>query len=130
MQRLARCCAVFGLLLMPAAAVGEDIPDALAVQWQGKPPCEKLYEDAEIRVARCVFPPGAVHMKHKHPAYLTYVLSGGKGEAKDASGGGSRETRDDQLLVSPEVPWHEFSNVGDTTIRYLVIEKKYALPAK
>jgi len=25
----------------------------------------------------------------------------------------------------PPTPWHEFANVGDTTIQFVVIEKKY-----
>ena len=109
-------------------AVAQDIPDALAVEWQGKHPCEKLYEDSQIRVARCTFPPGAEHVRHKHPAYLTYVLGGGSGEITTAGGKRVSETRADQLSDSPAVEWHALKNVGQTTLRYLVIEKKY--PAK
>ena len=38
------------------------------------------------------------------------------------------EARADQLSDSPAVEWHALKNVGQTTLRYLVIEKKY--PAK
>ena len=38
-----------------------DVPGALSVEWQGQQPCEKLFEDAQVRTARCTFPPGAVH---------------------------------------------------------------------
>lgn len=38
----------------PVAA--EDVPGALAVEWEGKKPCEKLFEDEHIRVARCTSP--------------------------------------------------------------------------
>ena len=28
----------------------------------------------------------------------------------------------------PPIPWHEYINVGDTTIQYVVVEKKYEAP--
>ena len=45
-------------LLVPHTLRGESVPDALSVEWQGQKPCEKLFEDAQIRIARCTFPPG------------------------------------------------------------------------
>lgn len=112
-------------LLAPAVALAEDVPDAFAVEWQGQHPCEKLYEDAQIRIGRCTFPPGAVHLRHAHPGYFTYTLSGGKGQVQDAAGTRKTEARADASGNSPPIPWHEFSNTGDTTIRYLVVERKY-----
>ena len=78
--------AALGLLVAPFAASADDVPDALSVEWQGKKLCEKLFEDAQVRVARCTFPPGAVHVCHSHPAYLSYVLSGGQGQVQDERG--------------------------------------------
>ena len=65
-----------GILGGVNVARADDVPDALSVEWQGKKPCEKLFDDAHVRVDRCTFPPGAVHVCHSHPAYLTYVVSG------------------------------------------------------
>ena len=42
-------------------AQAAEVPDALTVEWQGKHPREKLFEDAQVRVARCTFPRGTVH---------------------------------------------------------------------
>jgi hypothetical protein len=53
--------ASLSLLAAPSAVMADDVPDALSVEWQGKKPCEKLFEDAQVRIARCTFPPGAVH---------------------------------------------------------------------
>ena len=78
--------AALGLLVAPFAALADDVPDALSVEWQGKKLCEMLFEDAQVRVARCTFPPGAVHVCHSHPAYLSYVLSGGQGQVQDERG--------------------------------------------
>jgi hypothetical protein len=64
--------AAFDLLIAPVLALGDDVPDALSVEWQGKKPCEKLFEDAQVRVARCTFPPGTVHLCPVH--YLLQSL--------------------------------------------------------
>ena len=57
--------------LTPVDAVAQiSVPNALSVEWQGQKLCEKLYEDAQILIARCTFPPGSKHLKHSHPGYL------------------------------------------------------------
>ena len=58
----------FGLtvLVAPLAVMAENVPDALSVEWQGQKPCEKLFEDAQIHIARCTFPSGAMHVCHSH----------------------------------------------------------------
>ena len=102
-----------------------DVPDALSVEWQGKRPCEKLFEDAQVRVARCTFPPGAVHLCHAHPSYLSYVVSGGRGPVQDEKGIRKGDVITGALSDAQPIPWHEFTNIGDTTIQFLVVEKKY-----
>jgi len=113
------------LLLAPLNAFGQPVPDALSAEWQGQKPCEKFYEDAQILVARCTFPPGSKHVKHSHPGYLSYVLSGGKAQIEDAKGTRQLEPPAGSYTNSPPLPWHELTNVGDTTLSYLVIERKY-----
>jgi quercetin dioxygenase-like cupin family protein len=108
-------------------ASAEDVPDALSVEWQGKKPCEKLFEDAQVRVARCTFPPGAVHVCHSHPGYLSYVVSGGQGQVQDEKGTRKIDVIAGALFDAPPIPWHEFANVGDTTIQFVVVEKKYQI---
>ena len=97
-------------------AQAAEVPDALTVEWQGKHPCEKLFEDAQMRVARCTFQPGTVHVCHSHPSYLTYVLSGGQGQLQDDKGTRKIDVVAGALANVPPIPWHEFANVGDTTI--------------
>jgi len=120
--------ALLGTALMAtplAAAWGDNVPDALSVEWQGERPCERLFEDAQIRVARCTFPPGTAHVRHSHPGYLSYVLSGGKGQIQDEKGTRQVEVRADTHTNNSPIPWHELTNTGDTTLRYLIIERKY-----
>ena len=117
-----------GVLAVPPSASADNVPDALSVEWQGIKPCEKLFEDAEIRVARCTFPPGTVHVCHSHPSYLTYVLSGGQARVQDDTGARTIDVVAGAFANVPPIPWHEYTNIGDTTIRYVVVEKKYEVP--
>ena len=112
------------VLIAPLTAYGQEA-DAMAVEWQGKKLCEKLHEDDQIRILRCTFPPGAKHLRHQHPASFGYWLSGGKVEAQNASGTRLVETVTDVATLNHAIPWHEVTNVGDTTLRYLAIEMKY-----
>ena len=105
-----------GILGGVNVARADDVPDALSVEWQGKKPCEKLFDDAHVRVARCTFPPGAVHVCHSHPAYLTYVVSGGQGQVQDEKGTRKIDVIAGVFADVPPIPWHEFANVGETTI--------------
>jgi quercetin dioxygenase-like cupin family protein len=121
----AASAAALGLLIAPTATRADSVPDALSVEWQGKKPCEKLSEDAQVLVARCTLPPGAVHVCHSHPSYVYYVLSGGDGEVQDEKGVRKIELATGALVEAPATPWHEFANIGRTTLDFLIVEKKY-----
>ena len=116
---------VVTLVATLSVAQAADVPDALSVEWQGKPPCEKLFEDAQVRVARCTFPPGAMHVCHSHPSYLSYVVSGGQAQIQDEKGVRKVNVVAGALADVPPTPWHELTNVGDTTLQFVVVEKKY-----
>jgi quercetin dioxygenase-like cupin family protein len=113
------------VLIAPFAATAENVPDALSVEWQGQKPCEKLFEDANILISRCSFPPGTMHVCHSHPSYISYPLSGGKAQLQDEKGTRQVEIRAGNYADVPPVPWHELTNTGDTTLQFLNIEKKY-----
>jgi beta-alanine degradation protein BauB len=113
------------LLSTQIFATGADIPDALSVEWQGKKPCELLGEDPQIRIMHCTFPPGAKHLRHTHPATFNYVLSGGKVQVQDENGARVAELPTGSQVDRPPIPGHEVTNVGDTTLQFLVAEKKY-----
>jgi len=113
------------ILVAPFAATADNVPDALSVEWQGQKPCEKLFEDAQVRISRCTFPPGAMHVCHSHPSYITYALSGGKAQLQDEKGTRQVELSTGSHGDVPPVPWHELTNIGDTTLQFLIIEKKY-----
>ena len=113
------------VLVAPLAAMAEDVPDAVSVEWQGQKPCEKLFEDAQVRISLCTFQPGAVHVCHSHPSHVFYVLSGGKAQVQDEKGTRQVEVRTGSHVDVPPVRRHEVTNIGDTTLQFLVVEKKY-----
>src|SRR5262245_65888102 len=124
----ARLSVIFLSLTVPVtpfAVMAEDVPDALSVEWQGQKPCEKLFEDDQVRISRCSFPPGATHVCHSHPAYLFYVLSGGKAQVRDEKGTREVEIRSGSHVDAHPVRSHEVSNIGNTTLQFLHLESQY-----
>jgi quercetin dioxygenase-like cupin family protein len=121
---------VLGVATMLGSSLvwGQNVPDALSVEWRGKKLCENLYEDTKIRVLRCTMEPGDVHVRHSHPALFGYVLrgAGGKGQVVDEKGTRTfDEGPDGDHWTSEPTPWHEVTNIGNTTLSYLLVEKKY-----
>jgi mannose-6-phosphate isomerase-like protein (cupin superfamily) len=53
------------------------------------------------------------------------VVSGGQGQVEDEKGIRKINVTAGALFDVPPTPWHEFANVGDTTIQYIIVEKKY-----
>lgn len=49
----------------------------------------------------------------------------GKSRASNAMGTREVETKTGEHGVGKPVPWHEVLNIGETTRRYLLVEKKY-----
>ena len=113
---------IFTFLSFAACAAERD---ALSAGWNGEKRCENLHEDDYIRVLRCTFPPSVGHERHSHPASFLYVLQGGHGQVTDSTGTRDFEVLTDQYRPSKPVEWHEAVNTGDTTMRYLIVEKKY-----
>jgi oxalate decarboxylase/phosphoglucose isomerase-like protein (cupin superfamily) len=70
-----------------------------------------------------------MHVCHSHPAYLSYVVSGGQGQVQDEKGTRKVNFVAGALADVPPVPWHELTNTGDTTLQFLIVEKKYQVEA-
>ena len=125
-----RAAWVVGLALAACASASAQVaplPMALCAGWEGQRVCEALHEDAMIRVLRCTFPPNVGHEPHFHPAHFGYVLEGGdvrtRAEGEDDV---TRAPRTDGTFAVDRELRHEALNVGASTMRYLIVEKKYA----
>jgi quercetin dioxygenase-like cupin family protein len=81
-------------------------------------------ENDRVRVLEAVLEPGAKEAVHSHPAYVTYVIAGGK-VLNHASNGTTSELElktGDVLYRDPLT--HSADNVGSTTIRLILVELK------
>ena len=106
------------------AVVAGELPDPVAATWRGEPVCETLSESAEMRVFRCIFPPGVGHERHFHDRHFGYALSGGRMRITDAAGTREVTLQTGTYFSSDGIPWHEVLNIGNTVVSYLMIEPR------
>ena len=122
-QMAARTLLIF-LLGCNTAVVADELPDPVAATWRGEPVCETLTETAEMRVFRCIFPPGVGHERHFHARHFGYALSGDRMRITDAAGSREVSLQTGTYFSSDGIPWHEVLNVGNTVVSYLMIEPR------
>lgn len=115
---------VASIAALGACAAQSSLPDPLAAGWNGAPVCEKLHEDHDHRILRCSFPPGVGHERHFHDRHFGYALAGGRMRINDARGTREVDLATGSSFSSAGVDWHEVLNVGDTTVTYLIVERK------
>ena len=106
------------------------LPSAFDAKWHGATVCEPLFENAQVRAARCTFPPGGGHERHYHPPHWGYIIEGGTMQITTATGTVVRELKSGSNWWSDGIAWHEAVNIGKTTSVYIIVEPKIApLPA-
>jgi len=82
------------------------------------------FENARVRVLEATLPPGAKEQLHSHPAYVIYVIEGGKARTHgtDGSVAEAQFKTGDVIYREPVTHWAE--NIGKTTIRLELVELK------
>jgi quercetin dioxygenase-like cupin family protein len=83
-------------------------------------------ENTRVRVLEAKLPPGAKEKLHSHPAYVVYVIEGGKvrNHAADGATSESELVAGATLYRDPLTHWAE--NIGKTTIHLILVELKEA----
>jgi len=122
-QMAARVLLIF-LMGCNTAVIADELPDPVAATWRGEPVCETLSDTADMRVFRCIFPPGVGHERHFHSKHFGYALSGGRMRITDAAGTREVNLQTGTYFSSDGIPWHEVINIGDTVVSYLMIEPR------
>src|SRR5690349_13304834 len=82
------------------------------------------FENSRVRVLEATLKPGDKEKAHSHPAYVIYVIEGGK-VRNHAADGAVTETEfkaGDVIYRDPLTHWAE--NIGSTTIRLELVELK------
>ena len=84
------------------------------------------FENEKVRVLEAELPPGTKEKPHSHPAYVIYVLAGGKvrNYASDGKTTESELKTGDVLYREPLI--HAAENIGTTTMRFILVEMKAA----
>lgn len=82
------------------------------------------FENDRVRVLEAVLGPGEKEQMHSHPAYVIYVIAGGKVRNHAADGKVTEAEFEvgDTIYRDPLTHWAE--NVGTTTIRLVLVELK------
>ena len=81
-------------------------------------------ENPRVRVLEATLRPGDKEQTHSHPAYVIYVIDGGKfrNHATDGTVSDGEFKTGDVIYREPVTHWAE--NTGDTTIRLVLVELK------
>jgi len=81
-------------------------------------------QNSRVRVLEATLKPGDKEQTHSHPAYVIYVIAGGKfrNHAQDGTVTDGEFKTGDVIYREPVTHWAE--NTGDTTIRLELVELK------
>src|SRR4051812_12021922 len=112
--------ASFAFILSTASVPGQD-PAAVNAKT-----IKVKFENEKVRVLEAELPPGVKEAIHSHPAYVIYVLAGGKVRNYTADGK-ITETEiktGDVLYRDPLI--HAAENIGTTTMHMILVEMKPA----
>jgi quercetin dioxygenase-like cupin family protein len=82
------------------------------------------FENERVRVLEAELPPGVKEQMHSHPAYVIYVLTGGKYRNYVADGKTTEgELRTGEVLYRDPLT-HAAENIGNTTMHMILVELK------
>ena len=83
------------------------------------------FENSRVRVLEATLPPGAKEAPHSHPAYVIYVINGGKARNHAADGKTNEaEFKDGDVIYRDAIPQHWAENIGTTTMHLVLVELK------
>src|SRR6266481_3895913 len=82
------------------------------------------FENDRVRVLEATLPPGVKEQVHSHPAYVIYVLEGGRyrnyaSDGKTTEG----ELKTGEVLYRDPLT-HAAENIGDTPLHLILVELK------
>jgi len=82
-------------------------------------------ENSRVRVLEATIKPGDKEKTHSHPAYVIYVIQGGKYRNHAADGTVTdAEFHTGDVIYRDPISQHWAENIGETTIRLELVELK------
>ena len=85
-------------------------------------------ENARVRVLEATLKPGDKEKTHSHPAYVIYVIEGGRVRTHGVDGSVVEADFKTGDVIYREAVTHWAENIGKTTIRLELVELKDARP--
>ena len=82
------------------------------------------FENDRIRVLEALIPPGTKEAVHSHPAYVIYVMEGGRVRNYAADGKVTENELKSGEVIFREPLTHAAENIGDTQIHLMLVELK------
>jgi quercetin dioxygenase-like cupin family protein len=82
------------------------------------------FENERVRVLEATLPPGVKEAVHSHPAYVIYVLEGGRVRNYAADGKTSENELKTGDIVFREPLTHAAENIGPNTLHMILVELK------
>src|SRR6185436_16426341 len=82
-------------------------------------------ENPRVRVLEATIKPGDKEKPHSHPTYVIYVIAGGKFRNHAADGTVTDgEFKSGDVIYRDPIAQHWAENIGDTTIRLVLVKLK------
>src|SRR5438046_8043820 len=106
----------FGFRLQPAYAQDPAVVNSKTIRVR--------FENDRLRVLEAILPPGIKEQVHSHPAYVIYVLEGGRYRNYAADGKiteGELKTGD---VIYRDPLTHAAENIGDKPLHMILVELK------
>lgn len=82
------------------------------------------FENERVRVLEAELPPGVKEQVHSHPAYVIYVLAGGRYRNYAADGKTTEGELKTGEVVYRDPLIHAAENIGTTTMHMILVELK------
>jgi len=82
------------------------------------------FENEKVRVLEAELPPGVKEQVHSHPAYVIYVVAGGKVRNYTADGKTTETELKTGEVLYREPLTHAAENIGSTTMHFILVELK------
>ena len=106
----------FGVWLTPASAQDPAVVNSKTIKVK--------FENDRVRVLEATLPPGVKEQVHSHPAYVIYVLEGGRYRNYAADGKTTEgELKTGDVLYRDPLT-HAAENIGTTTMHMILVELK------
>jgi len=83
-----------------------------------------LFENERVRVLEANLPPGVKEQVHSHPAYVIYVLEGGRYRNYASDGKVSEGELKTGEVLFREPLTHAAENIGDKPLHMILVELK------